>query len=124
MALLQGLTILADYDLNKVAIFGDSRHVIYKMLNGYTTGSIKCHWLYDKITPLLSTHYEFYHILRSNNVATDDLANVGASLPQGHFQLNGLDTPPSLYPNELWFKGFNPLCIDHGAMVICEDSNA
>ena len=91
MALLQGLTILADSDLCKVAIFGDSRHVIYKMLNGYTTSSIKCRRLCDKITPLLSTHYKFYHILRSNNVAADALANVGASLPQGHLQLNGLD---------------------------------
>ena len=98
MALLQGLMILTDTDLFRVAIFGDSRHVIYKMLNGYTTGSIKCHRLYDKITPLLSTHYEFYHILHSNNVAADDLANVGASLPQGNFQLNGLDTPPKPIP--------------------------
>ena len=61
------------------------------MLNGYTTRSVKCHRLYEKIIPLLSTHYEFYHILCSNNVAADALANVGASLPQGHLQLNGLD---------------------------------
>ena len=98
MALLQGLTILADFDLYKVAIFGDSRHVIYKMLNGYTTGSIKCRRLYNKITPLLSPHYEFYHILCSNNVVDDDLANVGASLPQGHLQLNGVDSPPKPIP--------------------------
>ena len=98
MALLQGLTILASSDLYKVAIFGDSRHVIYKMLNGYTTGSIKCCRLYDKTTPFLSPHYEFYHILRSNNVDADDLANVGASLPQGHFQLNGVDSPPKAIP--------------------------
>ena len=98
MTLLQGLTILSDSDLNRVAIFGDSRHSIYKMLNGYTTGSIKCCRLYDKITPLLSTHYEFYHILRSNNIAVDDLANVGASLPQGHFQINGVDTPHKPIP--------------------------
>ena len=93
MALLQGLMILTNSDLYKVVIFGDSRHVIYKMLNGYTTGSIKCRQLYYKIIPILSTHYDFYHIIRSNNVAAIALANVGASLPQGHFQLNGLDTP-------------------------------
>ena len=52
MVLLQGMKILASTDLCKVAIFGDSRHIIYKMLNGYTIGSIKCRWLYDKITPL------------------------------------------------------------------------
>ena len=98
MALLQGLTILADTNLCSVAIFGDSRHVIYKMINGYTNGSIKCHRLYDKITPLLSTHYEFYHILCANNVAVDALANVGASLPQGNFQLNGLDNPHKPIP--------------------------
>ena len=33
MALLQGLTILVDTDLFRIAIVGDSRHVIYKMLN-------------------------------------------------------------------------------------------
>ena len=93
IALLQGLMILVDSSHYKVTIFGNSRHVIYKMLNGYTTSSIKCHRLYDKITPLLSTHYEFFHILRLNNVAADALENVGASLPQGHFQLNGIDTP-------------------------------
>ena len=62
-ALLQGLRILVESNLSKVAIFGDSRHVIYKMLNGYITGSIKCRRLYDKVVTLLSPHYEFYHIL-------------------------------------------------------------
>ena len=90
IALLQGMMILVDSNLFKIAIFGDSKHVIYKMLNGYTTGSIKCRRLYDKITPLLSKHYEFYHILHANNVAVDALANEGASLPQGHYYLNGL----------------------------------
>ena len=42
LALLQGMEILANTDLSQIAIFGDSRHVIYKMLNGYTTRSIKC----------------------------------------------------------------------------------
>ena len=90
MDLLQGMEILANTDLSRITIFGDSRHVIYKMLNGYTTGSIKCRRLYDKITPLLSKHYEFYHILRANNAAANALANEGASLPQGHYCLNGL----------------------------------
>ena len=98
MALLQGLTILADTDLCRVAIFGDSRHVIYKMLNGYTIGSVKCQRLYDKITPLLSKHYEFYHILCANNVVVDALANEGASLPQGHYFLNGLAIKSKLIP--------------------------
>ena len=79
LALLQGMKIIANTDLSRVTIFGDSRHVIYKMLNGYTTGFIKCRRLYDKIIPLLSKHYEFYHILRTNNTTADALANVGAS---------------------------------------------
>ena len=93
-----GLMILANSNLHKVAIFGVSRHVIYKMLNGYTTGSIKCRRLYDKAVTLLSPHYEFYHILRTNNVIVDELANVGASLPQGHLQLNGVNFPPKPIP--------------------------
>ena len=98
LALLQGMKILANFDLFRIVIFGDSRHVIYKMLNEYTIGFIKCRRLYDKITPLLSKHYEFYHILHQNNVATDALANVGASLPQGHFFLNGLNSHPKTTP--------------------------
>ena len=92
LALLQGMKILANKDLFRNAIFGDSRHIIYKIPNGYTRGSIKCHHRHDKITPLLSKHYEFYHILRTNNVDTDALANMGASLPQGHYCLNGQDS--------------------------------
>ena len=98
LALLQGMKILANTDLYRVAIFGDSRQVIYKMLNGYTIGSIKCRRLYDKIIPLLSKYYEFYHILRTNNAAADALANVGASLPQGHFCLNGINSHPKPIP--------------------------
>ena len=81
MALLQGMEILANTNHSRIAIFGDSRHVIYKMINGYTLGSIKCRRLYDKITPLLSKNYEFYHILYANNASADALDNVGASFP-------------------------------------------
>jgi len=97
-ALLQGLRILVDSNLDKVAIFGDSRHVIYKMINGYTTGSIKCRRLYDKAAALLSPCYEFYHILRTNNVIADEMANEGASLPQGQLKLNGVNSPPLPIP--------------------------
>ena len=68
------------------------------MINGYTIGSIKCRRLHEKITPLLSKHYEFYHILRTNNAAADALANTGASLPQGQFCLNGQIPHPKPIP--------------------------
>ena len=96
--------ILANSNHYKVAIFGDSRHVIYKMLNGYTTGLIKCRRLYNKAVTLLSPHYEFYHILRTNNVISDELENVGASLPQGHLQLNGANPPLNPFHNEPWLN--------------------
>ena len=98
LALLQGMKILANKYLSRIAIFGYSRHVIYKMINGYTTGSIKCRRLHDKITPLLSKHYEFYHILHTNNAAADALANTGASLAQGQFCLNGQIPHPKPIP--------------------------
>ena len=88
-ALLQGLHSLVNKDLHKIAIFGDSRHVIFKMINGYTSGSINYRRLYDKDKPLMSKSYELFHILHSNNPAMDALENMGASLPQGHFSLNG-----------------------------------
>ena len=91
MALLQGLELLDTIDSSRIAIFGDSRQVIYKMINGYTSGSLKCRRLYDIITPLLSNNYEFYHILPANNASANALANIGASLPQGHYFFNGLD---------------------------------
>ena len=91
MALLQGLELLDTIDSSRIAVFGDSRKFIYKMINGYTSISIKCRRLFDGITPLLSNNYEFYHILRANNASTDALANIGASLPHGHFCSNRLD---------------------------------
>ena len=84
MALLQGLHLIRDKKLQKVMVFGDSRHVIYKMINGYPSGDIKCRRLYKKAKLLLSQSIEFYHILRQNNKDADTMANVGASLPQGH----------------------------------------
>ena len=59
----------------------------------YTKGSIKCHCLYDKALALLSPCYEFYHILRTNNVTVDEMENVGDSLPQVHLKLNGVNSP-------------------------------
>ena len=89
LALHQGMKFLANKDLSKITIFGDSRHVIYKMINGYTTDSIKCCRMHEKIIPLMSKPYEFFHFLRTKNSAADALANMGASLPQGQFSLNG-----------------------------------
>ena len=94
MALLQGLRILRSKQLRNVLIIGDSRHVIYKLINGYPTGAIKCHRLYDKVKSLMSQSFEAFHILRENNSAADSLANVGARLPQGHFSQDG--NPPLL----------------------------
>ena len=63
MALLQGLELLDTIDSSRITVFGNSRQVIYKMINGYTSESIKCRRLYDRITPFISNNYEFYHIL-------------------------------------------------------------
>ena len=86
MALLQGLHLIQDKKLQKVLVFGDSRNVIYKMIKGYPSGDIKCRRLYKKAKLLLSQPIEFYHILRQNNKDADIMANVGASLPQGHYK--------------------------------------
>ena len=89
MALLQGLHILHTNKLRKVLIFEESRHVIYKLINGYPTGAIKCCCLYEKAKLLMSQSYEAFHILRHNNIAADSMANVGARLPQGHYSQDG-----------------------------------
>ena len=89
MALLQGLHLIQGKKLQKFLVFGDSRHVIYKMINGYPLGDIKCRRLYKKAKLLLSQSIEIYHILRHNNKEADIMANVGASLPQGHFIQDG-----------------------------------
>ena len=62
------------------------------MINGYPSGDIKCRRLYRKDKLLLSQYIEFYHILRQNNKDADVMANVGASLPQGHFSQD--EKPP------------------------------
>ena len=94
LALLQGLQLIRDKKLRKVLIFGDSRHVIYKLINGYPTEAIKCRRLYDKVKSLMSQSFEAFHILQENNSAADSLSNVGARLPQGHFSQDG--NPPLL----------------------------
>ena len=98
LALLQGLQFLVTKNLRKVMIFGDSRHVIFKLINGYSSGSINCHHLYDKANPLMTKSYELFHILRHNNSAADALANMGASLPQGHYNLNRNTSITKLVP--------------------------
>ena len=89
LALLQVLQSLVSKNLCKVMIFGDSRHVIFKLINGYSSGSINCRRLCDKAKPLVTKSYDIFHILRHNSSAVDALANMGASLPQGHYSLNG-----------------------------------
>ena len=89
LALIQGLHLLNTRKLRKVLIFGDSRHVIYKLINGYPTGAIKCRRLFEKAKLLMSKSYEAFHILRHNNNAADSLANVGATLLQGHYSQDG-----------------------------------
>ena len=92
LALLQGLQILQDKKYQKVLIFGDSKHVISKLIHGYPKGAINCCLLYNKVKHLMLSSYEPFHILRSNNSAVDSMASLGASLPQGHLKQNG--NPP------------------------------
>ena len=88
LALVQGLHILNAKKLRKVLIFGDSRHVIYNLINGYPAGAVKCRRLFEKAKLLMSNSYEALNILRHNNKAVDSIANVGATLPQGHYSRN------------------------------------
>ena len=94
LALLQGLQILQAKNYRKVLIFGDSKHVISKLINGYPSRAINCHRLYNKVKPLMLKSYEPLHILRNNNSEADNMANLGASLQQGFYKQNG--NPPIL----------------------------
>ena len=89
LALLQGLQFLHSQNYRKVLIFGDSKHVISKMINGYPMGAVNCRRLYKKEKLLMHKSYKPLHILRINNSAADIMANLGASLPQGHYRQNG-----------------------------------
>ena len=89
MALLQGLHLIRSKKLRKVLIFGDSRNVIYKLINGYPIGAVKCRRLFDKAKLLMSQSYEDFHILRHNNIAADSMSNLGTRLPQGHYSQDG-----------------------------------
>ena len=93
LALLQGLRILQAKSYRKVLLFGDSKHVISKLINGYPSGAIKCRRLYNKVKTLMHHSFEPLHILRINNSAADAMANIGASLPQGVYKQDG--DPPS-----------------------------
>ena len=85
--------------ISSLLVFGDSRHVILKMITDYSTSSIKCTRLYNKITQLpLPPSIAYYHILRMNNAKTDSLANLGASLPQGSISLNDEEVSTKTIP--------------------------
>ena len=92
MALMQDLEFLDVIAISRLLVFGDSEHVIHKMNIGYSIGSINSRRLYDRIIPLLTSRIEFFHILRANNAQADALANLGASLPQGHITINNRDS--------------------------------
>ena len=94
LALLQGLQLLQDKNYQKVLIFGDSKHVISKLIYGYPLGAVNCRRLFNKANILMPKTYEPLHILRLNNSAADIMANMGASLPQGHYRQDG--NPPIL----------------------------
>ena len=94
LALLQGLQMLRAKYYRKVLIFGDSKHVISKLINGYPSGAIKFLHLYNKVKPLMLHSFKPFHILRINNIAVDKMANIGASLPQGVYKQDG--NPPLL----------------------------
>ena len=89
LALIQSLHILKVKKIRKALIIGDSRHVIYKLINGYIMGAVNCRRLYGKATLLMSSNYEAYHIRQHNNSAADNLANVGASFSQGQYSQDG-----------------------------------
>ena len=91
IALLRGLDFSDIRAIPRLLVFGDSCHVILKMITDYSTGSIKCRRLYDIISHLpLPVSIDFFHILRANNAQADALANIGASFPQGHISIKNL----------------------------------
>ena len=72
MALLQGLHLIRGKKLWKVLVFDDSRHVIYKMINGYPSGDIKCGRLYKKAKLLLPQSIEiitFFAIITRKQIS-------------------------------------------------------
>ena len=89
LVLLQGLQLLHSQNYRKVLIFGDSKHVISKLIHGCPMGAVNCRCLYKKAKLLMLNSYKPLHILRLNNSAADIMANLGASLPQGHYRQNG-----------------------------------
>ena len=99
MALLQGLESSGNRAIPRLLVFGDSRHVIFKMIIGYPTRSIKYRRLYDRIYQLpLSASIDQFYILRENNAQEDALENIGASLPQGLISINNEKAYPKPIP--------------------------
>ena len=68
-------------------VFGDSCHVILKMITGYSSGSINCRRLFDIITLFIMSSIELFHILRTNDAQADALDNIKASLPKVHISI-------------------------------------
>ena len=88
MVFFQGLNLIDVRAIPRLLVFRDSRHVILKMITDYSLGSINYRRLFNIITLLITGNIEFFHILTENNAQADALANIRASLPQGHISID------------------------------------
>ena len=78
---------------------GDSKQVIYKMINGYNKGAVKIWRIHEWIRQAFANfQITFYHILRGNNIQANKLENKGAKLKMGLFEVNGILKNTSYVP--------------------------
>ena len=90
LALFSRLELMKQLNITKIIVLGDSKQVIYKMINLYNKGAVKIRRIYDCIRQVTTNAQDScLHILRGNNSETYKLANQGAKLKMGFSKVKG-----------------------------------
>ena len=84
VALFFRLELAKQLNITKIIVLGDSKQVVYKMINGYNKGVVKIRRINERIQQVTAnTQVSYIHILRGNNSEANKLANQGAKLKMG-----------------------------------------
>jgi len=81
MALIEGLKYIIQENIDYVDIYGDSDLIIKQILGKYKVKALHLKVYYDVIKELLSKipHFEIQHVMRTDNIIADRLANEALS---------------------------------------------
>ena len=84
------LELVKQLNITKIIVLGDSKQVIYKMINDYNKGAIKIKRIYECIRQVTANaQVSYLHILWGNNSETNKMENQGVKLKMASTKVEG-----------------------------------